>query len=66
MTSAGFRRAISRLRYISVGTDAGLRVHTPEQAIIRSLHIRIVFGQNELPFPAQRGAETRMMDVEAI
>jgi hypothetical protein len=66
MTAAGFRRAVSGFGDLSVRTDAGLRVHAPEQTVIRSLHIRIVFRQNELPLPTQRGAEIRMMDVEAV
>lgn len=66
MTDAGFRAAIAGLGKFTIGTDAGLAVKAPEEAIIAGWHGWIRLSQNELTFPAQGRAEVGMMNVEAL
>ena len=66
MTGAVFRAAIARLGHFAIGTDAGLRVQAPEQAIIACRHRGIRLGENELALPAQRRAQVRMISIEAL
>src|SRR5579864_1793768 len=66
MTGARFCGAVAGFGYFAVWPDAGLRVHAPEQAIVGALHIGIGLGKDELPFPAQCGAQIRVVRVEAI
>jgi hypothetical protein len=66
VTLAVVGRAIAGLSHFSIGSDACLRVNTPEQTIIGWLHGWIVFGEDELTLPAQGGTEVGMVSVEAI
>ena len=66
MAPAALRTAIARLRQFAIGTDAGLGVQAPEQAVVAGGHRRIGLGQNELAFPAQRRTQVRMIGVEAF
>jgi hypothetical protein len=60
------RTAIARLRQPAVGTYTGLSMDAPEKSVVRSRNRRIAFGKNELALPAQRWAQIRVMNVEAI
>jgi hypothetical protein len=66
MTGAALRIAIAGLGQLAIGTNAGLSVQTPEQAVVACGHSRIGLGKNELAFPAQRRAEVWMIGVEAL
>ena len=66
MTGAAFRPAVAGFGQIAVRADAGLGVDAPEQAIVARWHARIGFRENELAFPAKRGAEVGVIDAEAI
>src|SRR5579862_7326070 len=66
MTAAAIRTAIARLGQFAIGADAGLRVQTPEKAVIACRYRRIGLGQNELALPAQRGAQVRIVGIEAF
>src|SRR5581483_6873498 len=57
---------VARLRQSAIRPHAGLRIHAPEQAVVRPLHGWIVLRGDELPFPAQAGAEVGMAGIEAI
>ena len=54
MTGAVLRVAIAWLCQFAIGTNAGLCVQAPEQALIRSRYRGIGLGKDELAFPAQR------------
>ncbi len=41
-------------------------MQAPEKAVIAGGHRRIGLGQNELAFPAQRGAQVRIVGIEAF
>ena len=66
MTLAPARRTVSRFSNLAVGTNAGLRVQTPEQPLVRRRNRGVRFRENELSFPAQGRTEIRMIGVEAI
>src|SRR5579883_2956676 len=63
---AAFRGAQARLGQLAVRPDAGLGVHAPEQAVVRRLHPRVRFRGNELPLPAQRRTQIRIVRIEAL
>src|ERR1039457_681111 len=63
---ARHRRAGSRLGQFSIGPDAGLGVHAPEQSVIRRRHRRIVLHLDELSLPTQRRAKVFAFRIEAI
>src|SRR6202008_1765243 len=58
--------AVSGFGHVAVRSDAGLGVHAPEQAVIGTLHVGVGLGQDELTLPAQRGAQIRVIRIEAI
>jgi hypothetical protein len=66
VASPPFARAVSGFGHFSIGADASLRVQTPEQAFVGRWHGGIGLGEDELPFPAQRGAEIWVFRVEAL
>src|SRR5512146_2408433 len=66
MALAPGRGAVAGLGEFAVGTDAGLGVHAPVEALVGGLNRGIRFRQNELALPAQRGAEVGVGNVEAI
>jgi hypothetical protein len=66
MTGSAFRIAVSGFCQRAIRTDARLSMDAPEQAVVAWRHADIGFGKNELAFPAQRRAQVRMMNVEAI
>jgi hypothetical protein len=66
MTGASFRVAIAWFCQFSVGSDAGLCVHAPEQAVVAAGHAGVGLSENELAFPAQCRTEVRMIGIEAI
>src|SRR6266576_5629024 len=49
VTSAPLGRAVAWFSDFSVRTDARLGMHAPEQAVVRTLHVRISLGEDELP-----------------
>src|SRR5207248_11627691 len=59
------RVAIARLSQHAVGTNAGLGVHAPEQAIVAGRHSRVGLCVYEQPFPAQSRAKVGMSGTEA-
>jgi hypothetical protein len=66
VAGAGFRAAIARLGHFAIRSNAGLRMQTPEQAIIAGGHCGIGLGEDELTLPPQRRAQIRMIGVEAF
>jgi len=58
--------AISRFSKFAIGTNTGLSVHTPEQAVIAAGHRGIWFGVNEQAFPAQGGTQVWTAGIEAF
>src|SRR5437588_11988185 len=60
------RVAIARLSQHAVGTNAGLGVHAPEQAIVAGRHGRVGLCVYEQPFPAQSRAKVGMSGTEAL
>src|SRR5271165_1172096 len=65
MTRPAFRAAVARFGQFAVRADAGLRVHTPEQAVVGRRHGGVMFCLDELAFPAQCRADVLTVDVEA-
>src|ERR671925_1443434 len=66
MARAVFGIALTGFSQLAIRADAGLGVNAPEQAIVRARHSRVRLGKNELPLPAQRRTEVRMIGVETI
>lgn len=66
MTDAALRAAIAWLGQLAIGSDAGLCVHAPEQALVGGRNGGIRLGKNELALPAQSRAEIRMIGIEAF
>src|ERR1700739_2996441 len=66
VTRARLRVAVAGFGYFAVRSDAGLGVQAPEQAIVGALYIGVGLGQDELTLPAQRGAQIRVIRIEAI
>lgn len=50
---------------LAIGTDAGLRVHAPEESVVAGLNGLVVSCGDELSFPAKVGTEIRVRDVKA-
>src|SRR5260370_15224668 len=61
-----FCAAIARLGQLAVRPNTSLCVHAPEEPIIASRHAGVAFGQDVQPFPTQRWAEIRMMNVQTF
>src|SRR6266404_2785681 len=66
VTAAIRRRTFAWLRELSVGSYAGLRVHTPEVPGVGRRHRWVVLHADKHPLPSQTLAEVWMVDVEAI
>ena len=66
MADAALGLAIAGFSQFAIWADAGLRVDTPEQAVVRAGYGRVRLGENELALPAQRRTEVRMTGVKAI
>src|SRR5262249_19954004 len=63
---AVLRRAIAGFGEDTVWSDAGLRVDTPEAAIVAAGHGGVLRDANVLSFPPQRRAEVRMINIETF
>jgi len=59
-------RAVAWFGEVTIRSDAGLGMQTPEQAIIRLRNRWVWLGQDELSFPPQRRAKIGMVRIEAI
>jgi len=66
VTPAALGRAVAGFGDFPIRTDARLSMHAPEQAVVRTLHVRVGLGEDELPLPAQGGTQIRVVGVEAI
>ena len=66
VTRALGRGAVAGLGYFSIGADAGLRVHAPEDAVIGRRNSGIVLSLDELSLPAERGAQVLAVGVESF
>src|SRR5690348_13550248 len=60
------RPAIARLGQLAVRSNAGLRVNTPEVAVITWRHRWIGFDIQINPLPAQRRTQVRMVRIETF
>ena len=56
--------AVTRLRELTVRTDAGLRVHAPKQTVIAGRHGMVALGIDEKSLPTKRGAQMRMAGIK--
>src|SRR5579871_3438664 len=66
VTAARARGAVAGLGQLAVGADAGLRVHAPKDAVVGGRHGGIVFGLDELAFPAQRRTQVVAVRIESF
>src|SRR5260370_41540356 len=66
MAAAICRTAVAGLGQLAVGTDAGLRLRAPEQAVVGRLHGGIRLGPDVLTLPVQRRAQARTFGIETI
>ena len=66
MARAALGAAVAGFGQLAVGTDAGLGVQAPEQAVVAGGHCGIGLGENELAFPTQGRTQVRMIGVKAI
>lgn len=56
--------AVTRLRELTVRTDAGLRVHAPKQTVIARRDGMVVLGIDEKALPTKRRAQMRMAGIK--
>ena len=55
---------VTRLRELTIRTDAGLRVHAPKQTVIARRHGMVALGIDEESLPTKRGAQLRMARIK--
>ena len=55
---------VTRLRELTIRTDAGLRVHAPKQTVVARRHGRVALGVDEESLPTERGAQSRMAGIK--
>ena len=56
--------AVTRLRELTIRTDAGLRVHAPKQAVIARRYGRVALGIDKKSLPTKRGAQMRIAGIK--
>jgi len=66
MANTAFGSAVPGFGHVAIRTNASLGMKAPEQAVGRLGRCGVSFGENKLPFPAQRAAQVRMIGIEAL